>query len=64
VKEHLAYIRKLLVYVAGVVAQLLAFGVLDGDAQKVAFGVLAVLTGLGIYQAKNEPIPGRVPTEV
>ena len=42
-KEQLAYVRKLLVYVAG---------------------VLAVLTGLGIYQAKNEPIPGRVPTEV
>lgn len=61
---YLAYMRKLLVYVAGVVAQLLAFGLLEGDAQKVAFGVLAILTGLGIYQAKNEPIPGRVPTEV
>jgi hypothetical protein len=64
VKERLAYVRKLLVYVAGVVAQLLAFGILDGDAQKIAFAVLAVLTGLGIYQAKNEPIPDRATTEV
>ena len=61
---YLAHVKKLLVYVAGVVAQLLAFGVLEGDTQKIAFGVLAILTGLGIYQARNEPIPGRVPTEV
>ena len=61
---YLAHVRKLLVYVGGVIAQLLAFGLLDGDTQKVAFGVLAILTGLGIYQANNEPIPGRVPTEV
>jgi len=64
VKERLAYVRKLLVYVAGVLAQLLAFGVLDGERQTVAIGILAVLTGLGIYQAKNEPIPDRSPTEV
>ena len=61
---YLAQVRKLLVYVAGVLAQLLAFGVLEGERQTVAFGILAVLTGLGIYQAKNEPIPGRTPTEV
>jgi hypothetical protein len=64
VKVYLAHVKKLLVYVAGVVAQLLAFGVLEGDVQTIAIGVLAVLTGLGIYQARNEPIPGRVPTEV
>lgn len=63
-KERLAYVRKLLVYVAGVLAQLLAFGVLDGERQTVAIGILAVLTGLGIYQAKNEPIPDRSSTEV
>jgi hypothetical protein len=63
-KERLAYVKKLLVYVAGVLAQLLAFGVLEGERQTVAIGILAVLTGLGIYQAKNEPIPGRVTTEV
>jgi hypothetical protein len=61
---YLAHVKKLLVYVAGVIAQLLAFGVLEGDVQTIATGVLAVLTGLGIYQARNEPIPGRVPTEV
>lgn len=63
-KERLAYVKKLLVYVAGVLAQLLAFGVLEGDTQKLAVAALAVLTGLGIYQAKNEPIPDRSPTEV
>jgi hypothetical protein len=63
-KAQLAYVRKLLVYVLGVVAQLLALGVLHGDAQNIAVGVIALATGLGIYQAKNEPIPSRVTTEV
>ena len=61
---YLAYAKKLVVYVLGILAQLLALGVLEGDVQNIAVGVIAIATGLGIFQAKNEPIPGRVPTEV
>jgi hypothetical protein len=38
---------------AGVVAQLIALGVLHGDVEHIASVALAVLTALGVYQVKN-----------
>lgn len=51
----LAEIRKIIAYVLGVAAQLVALGVVPGAVLPYVSGVIAVATGLGVYQAKNEP---------
>lgn len=53
----LARYRKLLVYVAGVLAAVLATGLLPADAAMIVNAVLAVLTGLGIHQVSNAAKP-------
>ena len=46
-------VRKTLVYVAGGAAQLVAFGLLHGDALHYAQLGLLIATGLGVYQVPN-----------
>lgn len=52
-----AQIRKLAVHVSGIVAAVVAAGVLSGTALVVALAVLAVATSVGIYRAPNAPTP-------
>lgn len=49
--------RKALVAIAGVVAQAVALGVLNGTVLHWANVLLAVLTALGVYGVANEPAP-------
>jgi hypothetical protein len=51
----LAEIRKVVAYVLGLAAQLVAMGLVPTPVLPVVSAVIAVATGLGIYQAKNEP---------
>jgi hypothetical protein len=51
---NLAKIRKLIAYVVGVLAEVVALGVLPEKILPYATGIIAVATGLGIYQAENE----------
>ncbi len=51
----LAPIRKAVLAVFGLVAQLVALNVLHGQALQVAQGVLAGATALGVYFAPNVP---------
>lgn len=64
----IARCRKTLVAVVAAIAQVVALGVLEGDALKVATAVIAVATILGVYQTPNAqapatatPIDGPVP---
>ena len=49
----MSQVRKALVAVAGVVAQVVAAGVLSGSAQAWAQIVLAAVTAAGVYLAPN-----------
>jgi hypothetical protein len=51
----LAEVKKLAAYVAGLGAEAVTLGFVHGTAAQVVTGVIAFLTGLGIYQAKNAP---------
>lgn len=50
--------RKALVALAGVLAQVIAVGVLDGQALHWANVALAVLTAAGVYQVPNDYVGG------
>lgn len=43
----------------GLAATLLAAGALDGTAEAIVSGLLAVATTAGVYQVKNQPAPVR-----
>ena len=49
--------KKVLVYLGGIAAQLIVLGVVPDPLVPWLAGFVAVLTGLGIYQAENEPLP-------
>lgn len=51
----LAEARKALAVVAGIVAQVVALGVLSGTALHDVQAVLAVLTAVGVYAVPNKP---------
>lgn len=54
----LAAVRKFLVAAVGMVGQVVAAGVLEGTALRVAQIVLAVATALGVYVTPNAPTRG------
>ena len=56
--------KKALAAAAGTAALLVSAGLLDDQAEAIANVVIALATVAGVYQLKNEPVPGRVPTEV
>jgi hypothetical protein len=49
--------KKVRVYLGGVAAQLIVLGVVPDALLPWVAGFVAILTGLGIYQAENEPLP-------
>ena len=49
--------KKLVVYIVGGAAMLASAGLLDDQTEAIVLGIVSVLTGAGIYQAKNEPAP-------
>lgn len=55
--EKARYVKKLLVYLAGVAGELLAMNVVPDPVVPYVAGFVAVLTGLGIYRAENGPQP-------
>jgi hypothetical protein len=48
--------KKILVYVLGILAQVLALGFLPADIAAYGYGILAVASGIGIYRASNVPL--------
>lgn len=58
VLAYYAYLKKFLIYVAGTASQLLAYGLVPAEHQAKVMAVVAILTGLGIYQADNADKPG------
>lgn len=55
--EKARYAKKLLVYAGGLAAELLTLGYVPDPLVPYVSGFVALLTGLGIYQAENEPLP-------
>lgn len=55
--SKLAQARKALVAAAGVVAELVAAGVLSGSVEHYAQLALAVLAAVGVYAVPNKPAP-------
>lgn len=65
-KKVLAFVasaRKALVAVVGVVAQLVAVGVLSGSALHWAQVVLAALAAAGVYAVPNKPAAKAAPVK-
>lgn len=56
--EKAKEVKKLLASMAGMLALLIASGTLSGTALQIASGVVLVLTGTGVYAAKNKPQGG------
>jgi hypothetical protein len=55
-KESLmARFRKAIVAVVGLAATLVSSGALDGKAEAIVSGLLAIATAAGVYQVKNQP---------
>ena len=50
-----ARVRKLIVSVVGLAATLLAAGQLDGKAEAIVSGLVAIATAAGVYAAPNKP---------
>lgn len=55
---YLLNAKKVLVYAVGILAQVLALGLLPEQYAKYGYAVLAVAAGIGIYQASNVPLDG------
>ena len=51
----IAEVRKALVAVAAIIAQLLALGLLPDPYDKYASAALAFLTAIGVYMVPNQP---------
>jgi hypothetical protein len=58
----IAEIRKALVAIAALIAQLLALGLLADPVDKYASAALALLTALGVWAVPNALPAGYVPT--
>jgi tRNA C32,U32 (ribose-2'-O)-methylase TrmJ len=56
--------KKAVAAAAGTAALLVSAGVLDDQAEAIANVIIALATVAGVYQLKNEPVPGRIDTEV
>ena len=54
-------IHKFLVALAGVVAQVIALGLVPARYEPWAAVAVALFTALGVYQVKNKPKPGPAP---
>lgn len=55
--------RKFLAAASGAVAQLVAFGLLDGDVEKWVSGILAALTAAAVYLIPNGDTVARETSE-
>jgi hypothetical protein len=58
---YLAYVRKALINITGLVAALLALGLLPDEYNEIGAAVLGVLTALTHFFTPNAPAPGNAP---
>lgn len=56
-KQYLRYVKKLLVYVAAVAAQAIAYNVVPDQYKVYVLVGLAALGGAGVYGTSNGPKP-------
>lgn len=59
--SYLASIRKAIIALAGVLANVLALNVLPAHYQAIGSVIASVLTLIGVHQVPNVPAPGTVP---
>jgi hypothetical protein len=59
--QYLAYVRKAIINVTGLLGSLLALGLLPEPANRYAATAFAILTAITHYVVSNAPAPGSAP---
>jgi hypothetical protein len=62
--QYLAYVRKAIINITGLLGSLLALGLLPEPANQYVAAAFAVLTAITHYLVPNAPAPGSVPAVV